>query len=946
MCSTSLYSLHAARVNFVPHQFKPVLKLIRSDRPRLLIADEVGVGKTIEAGLILRELQARQDLNSVLIVCPKALVTERKWQLELKRFDEDFEHLNGSMLRQCITETDNEGAWPSKYARAIVPFSLFDSGLLYGEHAPQQKRRRSNIGLLNLDPPPRFDMVIVDEAHHLRNSDTFLHQGVRFFCEHAKTVLFLTATPIQLGSHDLFVLLNMLRPDLILDAHSFRAMAEPNPYINQAIERARNANDGWQVETLEALQQAGQTGWGTATLVSHPIFQQTLEQLAQPELSQEQRITCIRNMEQMHTFDTIINRTRRRDIGAFTIRRPETVTVEFTRPQGELHDTLLDTLSQMIAHTHGNISVKFLTSTIRRRASSCLFGLTPFLQEILQRELESLFEDMNEDGEAEPDWDVLLKFRDQVQHILEMVESLDPADPKIAALQKIVQDKQSMSNNKLLIFTSFKHTLSYMFEHLQYIPGVRIAAVHGGTPDEARRTLRHRFSLPQDDPDALDVLLSTEVGCEGLDYQFCDCLVNYDIPWNPMRIEQRIGRIDRYGQKSETVAIYNLVTPGTIDFDIYERCHLRIGVFHNVIGGSEEILGQLTQKLRAVAENLRLSEQERLQKLQQLADNEIRLLHEQQNLEDAQADLFGLTVPMQQATQDEVERATNFWLQSEQLRNLVEHYLHQRCGSKEHILGEKVQKTLRLAQEARNLLLEDYHQLPRQKSPVARTWEKWLKGHESRLAITFDAAWASENRDVMFITPVHPLAQQAARQFDSSQAAYTIFQVQDTQIAAGIYPFTIYQWQKRGIREDMIFQLVSTEPALMSQFMRLIEAAEPRPETHTSLPERSVFDALESTHAQLWSHARDEHREETQRLASYRLESLNRSYQAQQNVLHERLAQVNDERIQRLYRSQLANAEADFQRRVAEINDAVSKADILTQRVAFGVLVIEQPEEQ
>jgi hypothetical protein len=527
-----------------------------------------------------------------------------------------------------------------------------------------------------------------------------------------------------------------------------------------------------------------------------------------------------------------------------------------------------------------------------------------------------------------------------------MVESLDPADPKIAALQKIVQDKQSMSNNKLLIFTSFKHTLSYMFEHLQHIPGVRIAAVHGGTPDEARRTLRHRFSLPQDDPDALDVLLSTEVGCEGLDYQFCDCLVNYDIPWNPMRIEQRIGRIDRYGQKSETVAIYNLVTPGTIDFDIYDRCHLRIGVFHNVIGGSEEILGQLTQKLRAVAENLRLSEQERLQKLQQLADNEIRLLHEQQNLEDAQADLFGLTVPMQQATQDEVERATNFWLQSEQLRNLVEHYLHQRCGSKEHILGEKVQKTLRLAQEARNLLLEDYHQLPRQKSPVARTWEKWLKGHESRLAITFDAAWASENRDVMFITPVHPLAQQAARQFDSSQAAYTIFQVQDTQIAAGIYPFTIYQWQKRGIREDMIFQLVSTEPALMSQFMRLIEAAEPRPETHTSLPERSVFDALESTHAQLWSHARDEHREETQRLASYRLESLNRSYQAQQNVLHERLAQVNDERIQRLYRSQLANAEADFQRRVAEINDAVSKADILTQRVAFGVLVIEQPEEQ
>src|SRR5205807_4427262 len=102
-----------------------------------------------------------------------------------------------------------------------------------------------------------------------------------------------------------------------------------------------------------------------------------------------------------------------------------------------------------------------------------------------------------------------------------------------------------------------------------------------------RQQLRHRFSLPQSDPDALDVLLSSEVGCEGLDYQFCDCLVNYDIPWNPMRVEQRIGRIDRYGQKSEKVLIYNFITPGTVDADIYERCLLRIGIFNQALGGSE-----------------------------------------------------------------------------------------------------------------------------------------------------------------------------------------------------------------------------------------------------------------------------------------------------------------------------------------------------------------------
>src|SRR5208283_3389599 len=111
---------------------------------------------------------------------------------------------------------------------------------------------------------------------------------------------------------------------------------------------------------------------------------------------------------------------------------------------------------------------------------------------------------------------------------------------------------------------------------------------------------RHHFSLPKEHERAVDVLLFSEVGCEGLDYQFCDCLINYDIPWNPMRIDQRIGRIDRRGQRSETVAIYNFITPGTVDAEIYERCLLRIGVFNSALGGSEEILGQVTREIRDV----------------------------------------------------------------------------------------------------------------------------------------------------------------------------------------------------------------------------------------------------------------------------------------------------------------------------------------------------------
>jgi hypothetical protein len=169
--------------------------------------------------------------------------------------------------------------------------------------------------------------------------------------------------------------------------------------------------------------------------------------------------------------------------------------------------------------------------------------------------------------------------------------------------------------------------------------------------------------------------------------------------------------------------------------------------------------------------------------------------------------------------------------------------------------------------------------------------------------------------------------------------------VQDEQMVAGRYPFAIYQWQKRGLREDMVFQPVSNDPALTREFLRLMQTAHPLDGTESELPEQSVFDALEAIHAQIWVQARDEHQAAIQRLAAYRLESLQRSHQAQNNVLRDRLAQVHEERIRRLYEGQIANAETDFQRRGTAIEEAVNRADILTQRVAFGIIIVEHATE-
>ena len=188
------------------------------------------------------------------------------------------------------------------------------------------------------------------------------------------------------------------------------------------------------------------------------------------------------------------------------------------------------------------------------------------------------------------------------------------SDPKIEALKKVIQDKQALKNNKVMVFSSFRHTLSYLFLKLS-VNGIRVGIVHGGTPDEERVVLRERFRKHRQEAEAIDVLLFSEVGCEGLDYQFCDCIVNYDLPWNPMRIEQRIGRIDRQGQQSEKVLVYNLITPDTVDADIYDRCLLRIGVFDREIGASEEILGNIAKEIRSIGDDLELSADERKEKL-------------------------------------------------------------------------------------------------------------------------------------------------------------------------------------------------------------------------------------------------------------------------------------------------------------------------------------------
>ncbi|MDA1055942.1 MAG: Swt1 family HEPN domain-containing protein [Planctomycetota bacterium] len=744
----NLYSLRSGRVKFVPYQYRPVLKLIRSDRPRLLIADEVGVGKTIEAGLIIKELQARMDLSSVLIICPKALVAERKWFVEMKRFEEQFTALDGALLRHCLQETHLDGEWPDQYSKAILPFSLFDKDLIFGPDEPNKKHQ----GLLNLDPPPKFDLVIVDEAHHIRNTETYLHHGVRYFCDNADAVLFLSATPVQLGQTDLYTLLNVLRPDLIIDAASFAQMAAPNRFINAAIRHCRQGQEGWASEARSSLDDAAQTEWGRLFIRETPAFQQTYDQLQQDSQSDADRVAVTRSIEELYTFSNLINRTRRRDIGEFTVRKPETLTVEFT------------------------------------------------------------------DGQR-------------------------------------------------------------------------------------------------------------------------DFLVNYDLPWNPMRIEQRIGRIDRYGQQSPTVVIVNLITPGTVDAEIYDRCLLRIGVFQHAIGGNEEILGEITQELKRIEENFELTEAERHARFKQLADNGIRQLNEEQELESKQAELFGLNIPNQKWLKD-IESAQNYWLSPSALQQCVISYLASRLDQEQdYLLGDKPVKTLRLNKDARPKLLDDFKQLPRTKDPVAREWKKWLKGTTPTVSVTFDQEAAAENPKTLHLSVTHPLLRQAASHLKLDTTAYTTLEIQTSDISPGEYLFGIYHWSKQGVKPDKELVAVADDAAIEERLFSLLQSAT----TCSNPPPMSPaqFKPLDAQHHRKWSAARANHEADNRQLVEYRIHSLTVSHQARCKAIEDQLNRATNDKIRLMKQSELERANADFARRIESLNQATRSGDIHATPVLFGTLIIE-----
>ena len=939
----NLFSLSSSRIDFVPYQFRPVLKIIKADEPRILIADSVGVGKTIETGLIIKELDARIGLQNILVICPKALVSEHKWRDEMARFDQNFTELNSGLLSQIMFDCNEKGTgWPANYPKCILPYSLLGHVLKGNENSKTQFRYP---GIENFRNPPHFDLVVVDEAHHIKNRDTDAYKAVKFFCDHADAVVFLTATPIQLGNEDLYTLLNLLRPDLVLDHISFERMLQPNKYVSEVARLIRGNSVGWQRNAqLVFDSMMKNSSWARDVIAKNPLYTSIQERLSIKNPTREERISLLSDIESLNTFSSLINRTRRRDIEDFCIRDTTTIASDFTSEQEKLYSKIIVLEAKLLGILHHNVSnVRFMMTTLLRQAASCIFGLHGFINDLLDRRWDQIAGDESEENDAfSIDEDVLEVIRKEINDVLDLSDKLDAAtDPKLEAFLDIVRKKQSDSNNKVIVFSTFRHTLDYLEKALRKT-GIRVARVDGSIESNERYAIRQSFAKSKNSPDSIDIILFSEVGSEGLDYQFCNTMINYDLPWNPMKIEQRIGRIDRRGQKSDVVYIFNMITNGTIDADIYYKCLERIKIFKQSIGDCEEILGAITAGINDIVMDYHLTAEQRRQKLEQMADSEIRKLNEIDKLEEQGKQFFGLDVSTR-AFDEELRKSESYWVSPQAIRSMLEYYTEHEFGH--NLINQEKALCINAGYREKQKILSLLPKPSNNDSPAMSEFRKYLKNNRSdadRVRVEFEQEKVVNiTRTIFFLNNDHPMTRLAIDGLKIKDVQYIGLEVFPSEYKQGTYPFAIYSWEYKGFHPNSQLKVFCPDNEIASDLFEIISRAtsiEFSPDNF-----QSVFQQLDLVNYTEWTKEKSAFQKEMESVKAYRIESKKSSYLFHRSSIEQALETIPDgDSISRqLQQGRMSKLEERFQVDIEKIEKEFAPTDIRVQLLVRGVVVVK-----
>lgn len=573
----TIFSYGVTKTIINPFQFKPVLKYLDSAMERMLIADEVGLGKTIEAGLLWTEMAARGQANRVVVVCPAALVP--KWQREMsERFGFELEHYRTADLRRIIERLET-GTLPQNFAIvvSIQTFRTFE-GL--------QQMEELNFAL---------DLCIIDEAHQMRNQGTAsLKLGI-FLRDVSGSLVLLSATPLNLGNDDLLSMMRLIMPGEIETKADLDLRIDHHEAL-QALRRSATNPKVSNAERRKWLSQIASARMGRA-LRERAAFKKLEELLNTDEYSVTSAPVIRDACNQLHGLSSAITRTRKTEVHtARSVREAVNAVVEWTPEEQAFYDAYVEWLRQLAQER--NLPPAFALQMPLRLASSCLPATA---RQVLASEKEE-----ENDGDGSPAagrGGSLLSAEVPPANVQALARRLESIDTKFDAFSKALQSSE-MSGRSALVFTFSRNTLSYLHKKLSQTH--RVAALHGGvTPDE-RESIMRRFRAGE-----FDIVIATRVASEGLDFEFCSLIVNYDLPWNPMEVEQRIGRLDRIGQKSDKILILNFSTPGTIESRILEKLMARVGVFEHSIGELEPILAESFESLNELVVDFRLSESER-----------------------------------------------------------------------------------------------------------------------------------------------------------------------------------------------------------------------------------------------------------------------------------------------------------------------------------------------
>ena len=680
-----------------PHQIKAFERLYGHWPPRLLIADEVGLGKTIQAGLLLRQAWLSGRAKRILILAPKAVLGQ--WQIELR------EKFN---LNWPIYDGRNLVRYPSPALRGrhrveAGPHRWHEEPAVIASSHLMRRRERAAVLLEEAEP---WDLVVLDEAHHARRraagapqegGPNALLRLMRGLEGRTQGLVLLTATPMQVHPVEVWDLLHLLGlpPEWTAEAflRFFEDLEQPSPSARaldrmaglfRAVERAYGEVATADAQRLTALSRfkANKVLRALRDAASIPRRQlETGERRAALRIVQAH--TPLRRLVSRHTRALL-----RRYFKAGMLTTPiaeRSVNDRFVDMTPE-ERALYGAVEEYIASTYNQAgaaertAVGFVMTIYRRRLASSFHALRATLRKHLdaiavddrgrligsdraswergrlarngpeddRNRLTGLDEDAPDDETTDemPDTDEIAELEQRalaaeeahdIGHLLAGIDRLPP-DSKLEILKDVLAELSEAGFAQTMVFTQFTDTMDFLREALrgeagpqalrdeakpqalrsevgpqtlrdepgsqapsgEAWPRLMCFSGRGGeipTADGGWRTISRDEAKRRFRDGEADVLLCTDAAAEGLNFQFCGALVNYDMPWNPMRVEQRIGRIDRLGQVHPVIRIINLHYEDTVETDVYRVLRNRIGLFKAVVGRLQPILAQLPRTI-------------------------------------------------------------------------------------------------------------------------------------------------------------------------------------------------------------------------------------------------------------------------------------------------------------------------------------------------------------